>query len=120
MPALLADVIVQTLTDTPGIGRIELLSPSEDAAAAVPGDATVIILTASQARHTLPALLAQRPRAAVLVLGDDGDTGSVVELWPRRRQLGELSPEQLRRAVGGSTTWSERFAHGVLAIGGGG
>ncbi|MBB2948506.1 hypothetical protein FB565_008289 [Actinoplanes lutulentus] len=48
----------------------------------------------------LTRLLRRHPGLRVLVVEDDGRTGSLWELRPHRIALGELSPQQLIEAVG--------------------
>ena len=49
-------------------------------------------------------LLLQQPLLKVLAIADDGKTGVLYELCPRRVPLGEISAGVLRQAIRGITT----------------
>jgi chemotaxis response regulator CheB len=118
VPPLLSDVIVQALTAEPGIARVEAAPGGADADPVVPEDVTLVILGAELSTdERVAALLARRPRAAVMLIEGDGARASLVELWPERRDLGELSPEGLRAAARATTAWDERFTGVALGPG---
>lgn len=118
MLPLLSDLIVQALRSEPSVGLVEAAPWAGDPQPVVPEDATLVVLPGHiSTGEWMAAQLARCPQAALLLLAGDGTTGTLVELWPERRELGELSPERLRSAAREVTPWSDRFSGNAPASG---
>ena len=68
-----------------------------------PPDIVVLGLTAAEDDTLVPAVFARWPQAQVMTVKEAGDEAVVYELRPRRRDLGQVSPDEmidtLREAV---------------------
>lgn len=110
LPHLLATIVSQALADEPGIGRLTQSAAAPEHASSVPGDVTHLITAGSMPPVVAARLLEARPDLSVVLITSDAVGAAVLELWPVRRELGELSPHGLRSAIRETTRWPDRFA----------
>jgi DNA-binding NarL/FixJ family response regulator len=105
MPPMLLDIITDTIAPQPdmdivGKGRMErdLLDAAEQT------NADIIITARSTASEykDYDELLYRHCRVKVLEILDEGRSGSLCEMHPRRVALGEMSPLRLLEAIRGS------------------
>ena len=105
MPPMLLDIITDTIAPQPdmdivGKGRMEkdLLDAAEQT------DADIIITARGTATEykDYDELLYRHCRVKVLEILDEGRTGSLCEMRPRRVALGEMSALRLLEAIRGS------------------
>lgn len=101
MSPLLLDMLHHVVASEPNmavVGRVgdaDLLS----AARRTRADVVLVGQKVKDEREQYGQLLLRRPRLKVLAITNDGRTGSLYELRPRRVPLGELSADTLCRAI---------------------
>jgi hypothetical protein len=101
---VLGGVVGALLKDAYGPAAVREVPPGVPLAEAV-ADVGVLITSVGSAAEpaavppSLIRLLLDHPQLRILVVEGDGRTGSLWELRPHRIDLGELSPQQLIRAV---------------------
>ena len=62
-------------------------------------DIVILGLTAEEDTSLVPALFARWPQAQVMTVMQAGDDAAVYELRPRRRSLGQMSPQEVVDAL---------------------
>jgi DNA-binding NarL/FixJ family response regulator len=104
MPTLLIDILRPIVASEPDMAVVGRVNEGDLLAAARRTRADVILVGQKATddrteREEFVQLLLQRPRLKVLAIADDGKTGALYELRPRRIPLGEMSAEALRNAI---------------------
>jgi hypothetical protein len=104
---VLGDVVTTLLSGAygaPAVGQVPLGVPLGDAIARKHPRVVITSIGADTdpavAPEALVRLLDRHPQLRILVVEGDGLTGSMWELLPHRRPLGELDPRTLVRVVG--------------------
>jgi hypothetical protein len=104
----LTSELIQNVADEVGASIFQ--RPREEPLNAVvtEHDANVVIVGRDDPQLAA-VLLKERPRTRLLAVVDDGKQSLLYELQPKRRELGELSPDvlanELRHAGEPRTTW---------------
>jgi hypothetical protein len=96
-PGVLGDVVRRAIRNAPGLELVGL--PSQVAAAEARVPDVVILAGTDPDTITWPAPELGCAPTRLLAISDDGHTGCLFELLPRRETLGELTPEALIAAV---------------------
>src|SRR5262245_38690356 len=103
MPALMLDIIHHVVAAEPDMAVIGVVDEG-DLPAAVGGaraDVVVVGHDAQAERDAYLQLLLQHPHVKVLAIANNGKSGSLYELRPRRVTLGKISPRTLIQAIRG-------------------
>jgi hypothetical protein len=96
-PGVLGDVVRRAIRNAPGLELVALPGRGTAADARVPD---VVILTGTDPDTiTWPTPELGCAPTRLLAISDDGHTGCLFELLPRREPLGELTPDALIAAV---------------------
>lgn len=96
-PGVLGDVVKRAIRNAPGLELVALPSQAPATDTRVPD---VVILTGTDPDTiTWPTPELGCAPTRLLAISDDGHTGCLFELLPRRETLGELTPEALVAAV---------------------
>jgi DNA-binding NarL/FixJ family response regulator len=107
MPRLLREIVKQATSEFCVVGEYE--RPPELTRAVDSHRAQVVIAGAESVEGAaFERLILLRPHVKVLGVSADGRHTTLFELAPRRRQLGELSPDRLRNAVRGAVERDRR------------
>jgi hypothetical protein len=96
-PGVLGDVVRRTIRNAPGLELVTV--PSRVATANAPVADVVILAGTDPDTITWPTPELGCAATRLLAISDDGHTGCLFELLPRREMLGELTPEALIAAV---------------------
>ena len=72
-------------------------------------DVVVVGHEAQRERDLYLSLLLRRPQLKVLAIAEDGKSGSVYELRPRRLRLGKISARSLAKAIRGRARPTSRI-----------
>jgi hypothetical protein len=99
IPPMLRELVIGLLSSTPDFELAGELG-SETGFTPVPACAACVVITRLD-RARIHQVLRAHPGARVLALTDDGSSGSLCQLEPVERQLGEISPQSLRAAIRG-------------------
>lgn len=99
MSRMLSDVIRELVAGDPACEVVAELGPHAPRAAVEAWNPDVVIAGGGASTGWEEELLYAQPRRRVLAVDGDGRNGVLLELVPRRRDLGELSPDTLIRAV---------------------
>lgn len=91
LPPLLRDLVASAFGEQADMQVVD--DPRRLADATEPGEAALAIVTAVD---DVEALLRARPRLRVLLVEEEGRTGTLYELRVAAERVGELSPELLR------------------------
>ena len=97
MPPLLRGILEQAIR---GDGDCELLKLTQRelllrSETMAPPDVVILGLTATEDETIVPALFARWPAAQVMTVLSAGKDAAVYELRPRKRSLGQMSPEEV-------------------------
>jgi len=97
MPQLLRGILEQAIETH---GDCELLKATRRAfptalEPAIAPDVVILGLTAAEDATLVPALFARWPLAQVMTVTQAGDDVALYDWRPRRRSLGQMSPEQI-------------------------
>jgi hypothetical protein len=103
MPRMLSDIIRELVDAEPALDIVAELDPHAPPAAIEAWSPDVVVAGRAASTRWGEELLFARPRRRVLAVDDDGRTGTLLELVPSRRELGELSRDTLIRALGAET-----------------
>lgn len=96
-PGVLGDVVRRAIRNAPGL---ELVAPPSQVNAADARVPDVVIMAGTDPDTiTWPTPELGYAPTRLLAISDDGHTGCLFELLPRRETLGELTPEALIAAV---------------------
>jgi hypothetical protein len=102
--------LIRSLLDR--IDRVDVVAEVPDIAgvanAAAAGDADVAVI-GPDGEAAAPDLLGARPAMTLLCVTPSGESGTVIELTPTVRRLGELSEDVLTTAIVRRPQWRERF-----------
>jgi hypothetical protein len=102
VPRMLEDIIRQAVEPA-----VEVVCGPPDMAD--PTERTKVITVVGNAEEArCLELLRACPEATILAVEKRSGAASLLELWPQRRPLGELTPQLITRAVGTATPWGER------------
>jgi DNA-binding NarL/FixJ family response regulator len=110
MPRLLREIVKQATSEFDVVAEYD--GPADLTRAVDEHRAQIVIAGADAADvQAFERLVVLRPHVKVLGISADGRSTTLVELAPRRKELGELSPDRLRAAVH-AAVGSDRFARG--------
>jgi hypothetical protein len=100
LPALLADVVVETFVEQPDL-EVEVIPARSAPQQVLAGNPDVVMIGVADPQHYSSAerLLRQRPDLALFAISLDARQAWIHELCPRSRPLAELSATSLRAAV---------------------
>ena len=103
MPPLLLDMLQHVVESDPNMAVVGRVGDADLLAAVWRTRADVVLVgqKAKDERAQYGRLLLRRPRLKVLAIAQDGRTGLLYELRPRRVPLGEISADALCRAIRG-------------------
>jgi hypothetical protein len=99
MPRMLSDIIRELVAGDPVCEVVAEIGVHAPPAAVEAWKPHVVIAGEGARAGWAEELLYAGPRTRVLAVEGDGRTGALLELVPRRRDLGELSPDTLIRAI---------------------
>jgi len=101
MPTLMLDILHHVVAAEPDmaiVGRVDIdglpmaIQPTR-------ADVVVVSHDAQSERDLFLSLLLRRPQLKVLAIDDDGKSGWLYELRPRRVRLGKISARSLTKAI---------------------
>ncbi len=106
MPTLLLDILRPIVASEPDMAVVGRVSDDDLLIAARRTRANVVLVWQKakddrKEREEYERLLLQQPLLKVLAIADDGKTGALYELCPRRVPLGEMSAGALCKAIRG-------------------
>jgi DNA-binding NarL/FixJ family response regulator len=103
MPALMLDIIHHVIAAEPDMAVIGVVDDGDLPAAVLRARADVVVVgqDAQAERDSYLQLLLRHPRVKVLAIADNGKSGSLYELQPRRVSLGKISARTLTQAIRG-------------------
>jgi DNA-binding NarL/FixJ family response regulator len=106
MPTLLLDILRPIVASEPDMAVVGHVSDGDLLAAAQRTRANVVLVEQKakdgrEEREEYERLLLQQPLLKVLAIANDGKTGALYELHPRRVPLGEMSADALCNAIRG-------------------
>jgi len=101
MPALMLDIIHHVVAAEPDMAVIGVVDDGDLPAAVRRGRADVVVVghDAQAERDSYLPLLLRHPHVKVLAIADNGKSGSLYELRPRRVPLGKISARTLTQAI---------------------
>jgi DNA-binding NarL/FixJ family response regulator len=104
MPALMLDIIHHVVAAEPDMAVIGVVDDGELPAAVRRARADVVVVgqDAQAERDSYLQLLLRHPHVKVLAIANDGKSGSLYELQPRRVSLGKISARTLTQAIRGA------------------
>jgi hypothetical protein len=108
LPGLLAGIVRDLVDAAPGL-RIAAEYPiGVDPVDAVTETGADFVIMSSKPgwEREVGALMRRHPRVRTLGLAADGRTGTIYELRPHARRLGELTPEVLLGAIRAEPNWT--------------
>ncbi len=103
MPALMLDIIHHVIAAEPDMTVIGVVDNGDLPAAVGRARADVVVVgqDAQAERDSYLQLLLRHPHVKVLAIADNGKSGSLYELQPRRVSLGKISARTLTQAIRG-------------------
>jgi chemotaxis response regulator CheB len=103
MPALMLDIIHHVIAAEPDMAVIGVVDDGDLPAAVGRTRADVVVVghDAQAERDSYLQLLLRHPHVKVLAIADNGKSGSLYELQPRRVSLGKISARTLTQAIRG-------------------
>jgi hypothetical protein len=103
MPALMLDIIHHVVAAEPDMAVIGVVDDGDLPAVVRRARADVVVVGQdAQAEHdSYLQLLLRHPHVKVLAIANDGKSGSLYELQPRRVSLGKISALTLTQAIRG-------------------
>ena len=103
MPALMLDIIHHVIAAEPDMTVIGVVDNGDLPAAVGRARADVVVVgqDAHAERDSYLQLLLRHPHVKVLAIADNGKSGSLYELQPRRVSLGKISARTLTQAIRG-------------------
>jgi DNA-binding NarL/FixJ family response regulator len=103
MPALMLDIIHHVIAAEPDMAVIGVVDDVDLPAAVGRTRADVVVVghDAQAERDSYLQLLLRHPHVKVLAIADNGKSGSLYELQPRRVSLGKISARTLTQAIRG-------------------
>lgn len=101
MPALMLDIIHHVVAAEPDMAVIGVVDDGELPAAVGRARADVVVVghDARAERDSYCQLLLRHPHVKVLAISDNGKSGWLYELRPRRTSLGKISARTLTQAI---------------------
>jgi DNA-binding NarL/FixJ family response regulator len=110
VPRLLRDILEQAIQVNGECELVKDLDATATPGDRMPPDVVILGLTAEEDATIVPALFARWPHAEVMTVMQQGDAATLYEVRPKRRVLGEMSPNEIvemlrdavQRARGGS------------------
>jgi DNA-binding NarL/FixJ family response regulator len=101
MPALMLEIIHHVVSAEPDMAVIGVLDDGDLPTAVRRARADVVVVgqDAQAERDSYLRLLLRHPHVKVLAIADNGKTGSLYELRPRRVSLGKISARTLTQAI---------------------
>lgn len=105
MPALMLDIIHHVVAAEPDMAVVSVVDDGDLPAAVRRSRADVLVVgqDAQAERDSYLPLLLRQPHVKVLAIADNGRSGSLYELRPRRVSLGKISARTLTQAIRGGT-----------------
>jgi DNA-binding NarL/FixJ family response regulator len=100
---MLRDTVSEIVSAEPDLAVVAELDDQASAGPTIGAQAVEVVIAAVGGCQTIDFrdLLTEHPRLRVLCLSPDGREGSLFELQPHERTLGEISPEVLIAAIRG-------------------
>jgi DNA-binding NarL/FixJ family response regulator len=101
MPALMLDIIHHVVAAQPDMEVIGVIDEGDLPAAVGRTRADVVVVghDPQAERDSYLQLLVRHPHVKVLAIADNGKSGSIYELQPRRISLGKISARSLAQAI---------------------
>jgi hypothetical protein len=103
MSTLMLDIIHHVVAAQPDMAIVDKVDARELSAAVQRTRADVVVVghDAKGDRELFLSLLLRRPQLRVLAIADDGKSGCLYELLPRRVRIGKISAGSLAQAIRG-------------------
>jgi hypothetical protein len=103
MPTLMLDIIHNVVAAQPDMAIVDKVDAGGLPAAVQRTRADVVVVghDAKGERDLFGSLLLRRPQLRVLAIADDGKSGCLYDLRPRRVRIGKMSAGSLAKAIRG-------------------
>jgi hypothetical protein len=103
MPTLMLDIVHHVVATQPDMVIVDKVDAAELSAAVQRTRADVVVIGHDEngERNLFLSLLLRRPQLRVLAIADDGKSGCLYDLRPRRVRIGKISAGSLAEAIRG-------------------
>src|SRR5687768_13729552 len=99
LPQMLSDILEHAIGNEPGWELMQEPGPTVIEFGAIRPDLIILGTPHRDDEDGAPALLARWPGCRVLLITENGEYASLIELQPRRTDLGEVSVAELMLAI---------------------